>query len=213
MLSGALSELFQQRRNRGFAGIALGCVMLAAALVPARADWQPLERIEHYAISGNTGIELYNSIGENGPRVGIGRAVAYTDFDLLWSRDYQNRGDGSCILASARPSLTITYRLPRPAHELPQPVRGNWPAFIEGVERHERFHGQILIDMVNAIRSVSVGLTAPDDPDCNKVRAKLQTHLARIAAERDRRNRDFDRDELREGGNVHRLILQLVNGG
>lgn len=191
----------------------LPCLLLAVSLLPVHAGWQPLERIEHYAVSGNTGIELYNSIGENGPNVGIGRAIAYTDFDLLWSRDYQNLADGSCLLATARPSLTITYRLPRPAHELPRPVRDNWPVFIEGVEKHERFHGQILIDMVNAIKNVSEGLTAPDDPDCNKVRAELQSHLARIAAERDRRNRDFDREELREGGNVHLLILDLVNGG
>ena len=92
---------------------------LAALPAAAAADWRPVERIEHYAITGSTGIELYRSIGDNGPSVGIGRAIAYTDFDLLWSRDYRPQADGSCVLASARPSLTITYLLPRAPASLP----------------------------------------------------------------------------------------------
>ena len=45
---------------------------------PALAsDWKAVEMIETYAISGDTGIALYRSIGEKGPKVGVGRAIAY----------------------------------------------------------------------------------------------------------------------------------------
>jgi predicted secreted Zn-dependent protease len=188
-------------------------VLALGGTQPALAQWQATERIEHYQVTGRTGIDLYRSIGENGPSVGIGRAIAHTSFDLLWSRDYRNRADGSCVLASARPSLTITYRLPRPGNDLPEPVRSNWATFIAGVEAHERVHGDIIKDMTRQIEAVSVGLTQPNDPDCNKVRAELQRQLAGIAAELDRRNREFDQKELSDGGNVHQLILDLVNGG
>jgi predicted secreted Zn-dependent protease len=68
----------------------------------ARAEWQAVEKVQTYAISGKTGPELYASIGERGPKGGIVRAIALTNFKLTWSRDYQPQGD-ACILVSARP--------------------------------------------------------------------------------------------------------------
>lgn len=185
---------------------------LVAISASAAADWRPVERVEHYTVNGTTGIDLYRSIGERGPSVGIGRAIAYTDFDLLWSRDYRPQADGSCVLASARPSLTITYRLPRPAGPLPPATQRLWDVFIAGVEKHERVHGEIILDMTRQIEAVSVGLSAENDPGCQKVRAELQRKLVGISEERHARNREFDRVELSEGGNVHQLVLALVNG-
>lgn len=192
--------------------IVLCLLALVAIPASAAADWRPVERIEHYTITGTTGIDLYRSIGERGPSVGIGRAIAYTDFDLLWSRDYRPQPDGSCVLASARPSLTITYRLPRPAGPLPPHTQRLWDVFIAGVEKHERVHGEIILDMTRQIEAVSVGLSAENDPGCQKVRAELQRKLVGISEERHARNREFDRVELSEGGNVHQLVLALVNG-
>lgn len=192
--------------------IVLAFLALVAISAGAAADWRPVERIEHYTVAGTTGIELYRSIGEKGPSVGIGRAIAYTDFDLLWSRDYRPQPDGSCVLVSARPSLTITYRLPRPAAPLPPATQRLWDSFIAGVERHERVHGEIILDMTRQIEAVSVGLRAENDPGCQKVRAELQRKLVGISEERHARNREFDRVELSEGGNVHQLVLALVNG-
>ncbi len=187
---------------------------LAFAIVPgaALADWKPVEQVEHYTVSGRTGIDLYRSIGENGPNVGVGRVIAYTDFKLLWSRDYQNRSDGSCVLASARPSLTITYRLPKATGEMPDSTRRLWQTFSDGVVAHEKVHGEFIVDLVKAIEATSVGLTAPNDPDCNKVRAELQSRRGPLSQKQRARSRDYDAVEMRDGGNVHRLVLALVNG-
>ena len=184
---------------------------LVALPQTARAQWQATEKIETYAISGSTGIELYQSIGARGPKVGIGRAIAYTDFKLTWRRDYQPRG-GRCTLASAKPKLIITYRLPKPSGPLPAATKHLWETFIAGVEAHERVHGAYIIAMVKEIEAVSVGLTAENDPKCQKVRQELQKHLGRLSQAQRQKGRDFDREELSEGGNVHRLVLGLVNG-
>lgn len=178
---------------------------------PAQAEWKPVEKVVTYPVSGKTGIELYRSIGENGPKIGIGRVIAFTDFDLKWSRDYQKR-DGGCVLASARPFLTITYRLPKAAGDMPPETRERWQAFLEGVEKHERVHGEIILDMVRKIEAFSVGLTVKDDPDCTKIRQVLTKRLGELSEEQRRRSREFDRVEMGKGGNVHRLILALVNG-
>lgn len=186
-----------------------------AAMLPAiaHANWKPVEKVEHYRVSGRTGIELYRSIGENGPNVGVGRVIAYTDFKLLWSRDYRPQPDGSCTLVSARPSLTITYRLPRASGDMPASTRRLWDTFVAGVTAHEKVHGDFIVDLVRAIEAVSVGLTARDDPDCRKVRAELQSRLGPLSQEQRARSREFDRIEMGDGGNVHRLVLALVNGG
>lgn len=196
----------------GFRALAVTAALIGAPAA-AHADWKPVERVETYRVSGRTGIDLYRSIGENGPNVGVGRAIAYTDFKLLWSRDYRPQPDGSCKLVTARPSLTITYRLPKVSGDLPAATQQAWKTFLEGIAAHEKVHGDIIVDMVRQIEAVSVGLSAPADPECKKVREALQSRLGPLSQEQRRKSRDFDREEMRDGGNVHRLILALVNGG
>jgi predicted secreted Zn-dependent protease len=191
----------------------LAAACLASAPVAAWAGWKPVEKEAPYQIAGTTGPELYASIGERGPKAGIGRAIAFTDFRLTWQRDYRPQPDGACTLVSARPKLILTYALPKPSQQLAEPVATNWKTFIEGVRRHERVHGEMIVDMVKEIEAFSIGLSAPDDPNCKKIRARLQERLAQISQAQRQKSRDFDRVELTDGGNVHQLILDLVNGG
>ena len=168
---------------------------------------------EHYAVTGSTGIELYRSIGENGPSVGIGRAIAYTDFDLLWSRDYRPQSDGSCVLASAVPSLTITYHLPRCARFPAAHTQRLWDVFIAGVEKHERVHGEILLDMTRQIEAVSVGLSRRQrTPAARRCAPNCSVNWWRSPRSGMRGTVNSTASELSEGGTVHQLVLALVNG-
>lgn len=178
----------------------------------ARAEWQAVEKVQTYAIAGKSGAELYASIGERGPTVGgRGRAIAHTNFTLTWSRKYEPQGD-ACTLVSARPKLTITYTLPKPAEQLPAPTRKNWETFLSGVHDHERVHGDIIKDMVKQIEASSVGMSVSGDPNCRKIRTELTKRLSELSLAQRKQSRDFDRIELSNGGNVHQLILKLVNG-
>lgn len=198
-----------RRLIRVVAALAVGGVFLGGG--PARA-WEPVEQVETYRVDGQTGAQLYDSIGRNGPVIGGGRrTIAHTTFKLTWRRDYQNR-NGDCVLASARPRLIITYTLPKPRGALPAPVAASWKRFYEGLAAHERVHGDHIINMVEAIREVSTGLSAEADPDCNKVRAKLQTHLKRLSDQQRQQGRDFDRRDMGPGGGIPRLVLDLVEG-
>lgn len=177
----------------------------------AHAEWTAVDKVETYAVSGKSGAELYASIGERGPKVGKTRAIAYTNFKLTWTRKYEPQG-GACVLVSARPKLVITYTLPRPSQQLPATVAGIWAVFIAGVQAHERVHGDFIKEMVGQIEAFSVGLSVADDPDCRKIRMVLTKHLSELSLAQRQRSRDFDRAEHSEGGNIHRLILALVNG-
>jgi predicted secreted Zn-dependent protease len=192
----------------------LAAVCFTSLPLAAHADWQATEKVQTYAISGKTGPDLYASIGERGPEIGGGlRTIAHTNFKLTWSRKYDPQPDGSCTLTSARPNLIITYVLPKPAEKLPADIRANWDIFVEGVRKHELVHGTMTKDMVKAIEAVSVGLSVSNDPDCSKIRTELTTKLSELSQAQRQRSRDFDKVEMTGGGNIHQLILGLVNGG
>ena len=191
------------------------CLPLTVALfapIAARADWKPVEKIEAYAIAGKSGPELYASIGERGPKIGKSRTIAYTDFKLTWSRKYERQGD-ACVLVTAVPKLVITYRLPKPSQQLPAAIARNWQTFITGVSNHEKVHGGTIKDMVRKIEAATVGLTVPGDPDCRKIKTEMTKRLSELSQAQRQQSRDFDQAEMSDGGNIHQLILGLVNGG
>lgn len=184
---------------------------------PAFADWKPVERVETYAISGQTAEGLYVSIGEKGPVIGKDsagrerRAIAYTNFKLTWQRDYRPEG-GACVLKSARPKLIITYTLPKPAGKLPAAVKARWDSFAAGLAAHEKVHGAQIIDMVEKIVAFSVGLTVADDPGCTKIRTELTKRLDELSKAQRQASRDFDRLEFGASGNLQKLIAAFLIG-
>ena len=189
------------------------CAVGLLVVSPALADIRPKEVVKTYAISGTTGLELYQSIGAHGPRIrgGITSAIAKTDFDLKWGRDYVRDGN-DCVLKAARSFLTITYTLPKPAKKLSPDMAERWTVFIDGIRAHEAVHGRYVIEMAQEIYDTTVGFRQPDDPDCKKIRQGIQVPLKAAFTRYKTRNRSFEQAEMSDGGNVHQLILGLVNG-
>ncbi|MBT1155280.1 DUF922 domain-containing protein [Aminobacter anthyllidis] len=185
--------------------------LIAMTPVAAHADGQVVEQVKTYAVSGTSAPELYASIGERGPKAGIGRAIALTNFKLTWQRNYVPQGD-ACTLVSAKPKLIITYTLPKPAARLPDGLKQRWDVFYEGVRRHELVHGQMIKDMVATIERTTIGLSVAGDPNCKKIRQEMIKPLSEASLAQRQQSSDFDRVELNDGGNVHRLILAFVNG-
>ena len=173
-------------------------------------DWQATERVEPYTVQGTTGLEIYQSIGERGPKLGIARVIAHTGFKLTWTRKYERQGN-ACVITVNKPKLIITYTLPKLKSKLPEPLKGRWDTFIAGVTAHEKIHGDFIKEMVKQIEAMSVGMTVENDPNCQKIRPELQARLGELSDAQRARSRDFDKVELSDGGNVHQLILQLVD--
>lgn len=186
---------------------------LAGACAPAlAADWKAVEQVKTYGVSGATGMALYESIGANGPELSNGtRTIAHTTFDLKWTRKYVPNGT-TCRVAVNRPStMVITYTLPKPKGTLDPALAARWKTFYEGIAAHERVHGEHIKAMVQRIIDTTVGFEMPNDPGCTKIREALKVPLKAASDEQRQKGRDFDRVEMGEGGNVHRLVLGLVN--
>jgi predicted secreted Zn-dependent protease len=189
----------------------LALAACSVALPAAGAEWQAVEQVKSYPISGTTGIELYTSIGERGPLIGGKvRAVAHTDFKLTWTRNYVPQGD-VCTLVSAKPKLIITYTLPKPSKRLPEAMRKKWDTFYAGIRDHEKVHGEQIKEMVDTILKTTVGVSVPGDPNCKKIREEIKKPLSAASLDQRQKSRDFDRVEMGDGGNIQQLILRLVN--
>ena len=187
---------------------ALACIASLSQGAHAR-DWQAKVNITHYPVDGGTGFELYQSIGQNGPVVSLKRAIALTEYELLWGRDYTPEGT-ACRITRAQPFLTITYTLPRPRGQLSGAIAAKWAAFSEGIWVHEQVHGAYIRGMVDDIIDETAGLVMESDPDCRKLRAEVERRVI-LAHERYKdTNRRFEASEMAPGGNVHQLILGLV---
>ena len=190
-------------------------IWLAAALglaaFPALADWKPVEQVKTYSIHGDTGAALYKSIGEYGPEIGDGmRTIAHTSFKLTWTRKYEVQ-NGACVLTVAKPKLIITYVVPKPAKKLRPGLQAQWNTFAAGVLAHEKVHGEHIKEMVRDIETATLGFSVPDDAACKKIREQMTVKLGALSQTQRQRGRDFDRMEMSEGGNIHQLILGLVN--
>lgn len=195
---------------------ALRNCLFAAALLPvpfasSAQDWQAKEVVKTYSVSGTTGPELYASIGENGPKIGPTRTIAVTNYDLKWRRNYVTEG-AACRLVSAVPFLTITYTLPKPSSKLPASTETLWKTFSDGIRAHEKVHGDYVRQMTQDILDTTVGMVVEDDPGCRKIKEQVKTPILDAGLAYKAKNRAFEEAEMAKGGNVHQLILGLVNG-
>ena len=189
-------------------------LLLALALLalPAQAqDWKPRFVVKHYAVSGVAGPDLYTAIGDKGPLIGKVRTIAHTNWDLKWRRDYQPDGS-ACVLKSALPFLTITTTLPKPATKLSGSAASLWKTFSDGITAHEKVHGQDIVAMTQEIIAATVGLRQENDVGCKAIRAEVLMRVTAANEAYKAKSRAFDQLEMSDGGNVHRLILALVNG-
>lgn len=184
-------------------------ISLALISVPSKADESVIGKVleKTYAIKGDTAYDLYVSIGENGPR----GAIAHTDYSLTWKRLFDEEG-GACRLVSARPIFTTTYILPKPSGKLKPPLDRLWKDFIAGIRVHERQHGHMLQNMVRTTQQRIAGANVLNDKTCAKVKRVVSDIIEEERLAYKQRSSEFDRAELTEGGNLHRLILSFVNG-
>lgn len=189
-------------RQARWIGLALGASLLATA---AQAD-EPRVGQKTYAISGSSGIELYESIGSKGPK----DAIAETRYTLTWRRLFDEEG-GDCRLVRFRPELAIVVVLPKPSAPLSPTLQRKWERFIAGIRKHEDVHVRMIREMIPATEAAVAGAKVENDKTCAKVKKEVSSRIDAAIANYKARSRDFDRQELSDGGNVHRLILALVN--
>lgn len=193
-----------------FFQLSFACLILANP-ASAQAPWKAEEIYKHYEIPGTTAPALYESIGVRGPKIGKTRVIAQTNYVLTWERKF-DRSNNACTVLSATPKLKITYTLPKPSQKLSSDLQEKWQRFYHGIRTHELVHGDHAKEITREIVRKSVGLSVPNDPKCQKIRKVLANEINEMVKVQQAWGREFDREEMSQGGNVHQLILTFVNG-
>lgn len=186
------------------------CALTLASAAPVWAKPVATVTVKTYPVRGETGIQLFQSIGRNGPRHGLFKhAVAQTTYSVEWATKTVVQ-DGVCRLASAQPSLKITFIYPNPANPLTPSMTRSWNRFMIGVRRHEETHAAIARKMTaEALRRVR-GLHTDGDPSCRKLQKELKRRANEVYTSYEERQERFDADQHRPGGAIDRLLIGLA---
>lgn len=194
--------------RRAFAGTVSGAILLASTGIAGAASISTTTKT--YAISGQSGHSLLQSMNKRGPKHGwLSRAIAQTQYVTSW--EVRTRVEnGSCRLVQATPSMKMVYTYPQPSDGLSADLRKRWATFMVGVRRHEEQHGRYALQMLKAAERSVRGLKVAKDPNCRKANAEIKRRVSAVYAEYEAKQIVFDQREHRENGNIHRLIKALV---
>ena len=192
---------------------AIACIIAAAcsaAATAASADVRVRVAKAGYNISGTTGAALLEAMDRKGPKHGfLTRAIAQTRYDIKWDIDWKSTG-GGCRVGSVGAALDITYTYPHIANRVPAALDRRWASFMKGVRKHEENHGAIAQRMVKAAERAVTGISARNDPGCNKSKTLAKRRIKAIYAEYEAMQARFDEREHRTGGPVEHLVDRLV---
>jgi predicted secreted Zn-dependent protease len=190
-------------------GLLFGLALVFAS-VPALAAPKVTVQVSYYDIAGKSGSELLRSMDRKGPRHGfMGRAIAQTRYKIKWSGSLGER-DGKCRVAKSDVRLEISYVYPRIPDKAQGALRGRWDRFLADVVRHEQRHSKIAREMATEVDAMIRTYKPAKGTNCNAAERELRRRFDVIYAKHDKRQREFDATEHREGGHVDAMVHALV---
>lgn len=192
------------------AGLVFGLVMIFVC-APSLAAPKVTAQKSYYDISGKTGAELLRSMDRKGPRHGfMARAIAQTRYKIKWSGSLGDR-DGKCRVVKSDVRLEISYVYPRIPDKAQGALRGRWDRFLADVVRHEQRHSKIAREMATEVDAMIRAYRPANDATCSAAERELRRRFDTIYAKHDKRQREFDMVEHREGGRVDAMVRALVD--
>jgi predicted secreted Zn-dependent protease len=126
-------------------------------------------KIVPYEIEGATAEALYASIKEKGPRKGLGRFWAYTEWAVDWHYRFQETASACAIdpeSLAVRAAIIQYLPLWKGYAGAAEPLKGNFERFRAALNAHEDLHAQHGIDaareILAALRTLPAAKTCPE---------------------------------------------------
>jgi predicted secreted Zn-dependent protease len=172
--------------------------LAAAALLTAvsAADAKPKSTTSYsyYSVSGDSAVELYDSMVRRGPHVNGSKAYASTAASAV--QEGKLMQGTSCRVSDYRLSLKFTIRLPKLRNEaaLSGETKGRWRQFSAFLKRHEETHRSIWLECAQALESKVASIRTGD---CRSAEAKAVKMWDRARAACLKRHDAFDAAEQR----------------
>ena len=177
----------------GVAGAILATLMFCLG---SQAGAQPATNYVHYLVAGTSAQGLFESMLNNGPRVGGGKAYASTRMDPNLSASTATSG-GQCRVASFKMNMTFTIRLPKldEARKIEPALRSSFERFYAFARRHEETHRRIWLECAAEAETMATGVVAAS---CTEAEARSLKIVEEVSRRCDRRHAEFDAGEQKQ---------------
>jgi predicted secreted Zn-dependent protease len=162
----------------------------------SKATAQPTTSYVHYLVAGNSAQSLFESMLNNGPRVGGGKAYASTRMDPNLSASTISSG-GRCRVASFKMNMSFTIRLPQidEDRKIEPALRQSFDRFYAFAKRHEETHRKIWLQCAAEAEALATGVVAES---CAEAEARSLKIVEEVSKSCDRRHAEFDAGEQKK---------------
>ena len=193
--------------------IITGCMVLGNQS-PAQARVILKEQTTFYNVKGRTGREIFESMIENGPKLDgkLGHALATTEYEYDVDNVDVVIKKGRCIPSSLDVTVRVKYTYPKwiPNGSSKPTTKKAWRHFSESVRWHEKQHVKIALEYARDYEKALKKTKLRVSQNCNKASFSSVWRATVAALKHNRRQKQFDRRDLRPGGRGYEAQLNLM---
>ncbi|MGI9353445.1 MAG: DUF922 domain-containing protein [Rhizobiaceae bacterium] len=192
------------------------CYVVPALQLPdaARAKVVLKERTTFYKVNGKTGREIFKSMIDNGPKLGgrRGHALATTEYEYDVKNIDVAIKDGRCIPLDLDIHVRVKYTYPRWTGNrgATSVTKNAWKNFSKSVIWHEKEHVKIAMEYAKDYEKVLKKTKLRVSQNCSQSSFSSAWRATRAALKHNRRQKQFDRRDLRPGGRGYEAQLELI---
>jgi predicted secreted Zn-dependent protease len=135
------------------------------------------------------------SAKKNNPGIRLdGDAVGLTVHSVSYQWSPETKAS-SCMMAGASFVIAIVVHIPEATTRegMTSVESRKWDLLVSKIKAHEQRHVDIFLQGAKSLPQALEGVRA--SPKCDDLEKSIQAAIKKIAAETDRRNRDFDADD------------------
>lgn len=172
------------------------------------------ENISYYDVSGSTGREIFKSMLDNGPKLGKRNehALATTQYSYDVKNVNVELRNGRCVPKSLEVVMSVEYTYPRwrVSRNAGRETRNAWKQFKKSVIWHEKQHVKIATEYANAYAKALKKTRLKSDDNCTSGSFATAWRASLAALKHNRKQRQFDKRDLRPGGRGYEAQLNLI---
>jgi len=182
----------------------------------ANADVVIKEKVKYYNVTGSNGREIFKSMLANGPKLGGprgGHALATTEYDYDVKNIDVEIIRGRCIAKDLDVEVRVKYTYPRwrGSRKASNETRSAWRNFDKAVKWHEKQHVKIATEYAKDYEKVLRKMRLRTSSGCGRSSLSARIRATSAALRHNRKQKMFDRRDLRPGGRGYKAQLRLMN--
>lgn len=200
---------------KSIVGAAVFLVSSSMFVEPSNSKVILKEKVTYYKVTGSSGKDIFKSMLKNGPRVGRrdDHALATTEFDYQVKNIDVAVERGRCVAKKLDIVVSVKYLYPkwRKSNGASKATRAAWNKFEKAVIWHEGQHVKIAMDYAKEYEKVLKKMKLRVSNDCSQASALSKFGAMRAVLKHNRKQKQFDRRDLKRGGRGYKAQLELLN--